>query len=123
MSAQILAVKGKPALVVLPIAEYERLRAMAEDAADIAAYDQGLASIREGDAESFSPEFVARLLGGESKLKVWREHRGLASATLARRCAVTPAALSMIESGKRVPSLALARKLARALGCDLDDLV
>ena len=52
-----------------------------------------------------------------------REIRGWTAAELARRAAVSEAAVSMIEARKRKPSAVTVAKLARALGLPLADLL
>jgi HTH-type transcriptional regulator, competence development regulator len=57
-------------------------------------------------------------------LKRLREQRGLSQAALARQARVTQAAISQWESGIRaVPNLALALRVAKALGVELRELV
>jgi transcriptional regulator with XRE-family HTH domain len=57
-------------------------------------------------------------------LKRLREQRGLSQAALARQARVTQAAISQWESGVRVvPNLALALRVAKALGVELRELV
>jgi transcriptional regulator with XRE-family HTH domain len=51
-----------------------------------------------------------------STVRVQREQRGLTIAALARDVGVTAAAVSQIESGAVLPSLATLRKLAASLG-------
>lgn len=123
MSAQIITSNGKPAFAVLPIAEYERLLALAEDRADIDDARRVAARIGSGEEETFPAEFVAALLAGKTRpLRLWRKHRGLTLEALGEACGVTRSALSQIESGKTRASARLLRKLANALSCDMDDL-
>ena len=110
-------------LVVLPRADYERLTAAAEDAADALAYDRAKAALASGADELVSAEVAERLLTGESSLRVWRRYRGLTQTALARAAAVPQSVISAIETGKRSPSLKTLRALARALGVDLEDLM
>lgn len=55
-------------------------------------------------------------------LRAARAQRGLSQAELAARAEVTRQAISAIESGKAVPTMAVALRLARALGRRVDDL-
>lgn len=57
-----------------------------------------------------------------ARLKRLREARGLSQRALARACGVTSQAVSLIEAGRREPSLAMARRLAEALGVGLSEL-
>ena len=61
-----------------------------------------------------------RVLGGA--VKRLRELSELTQDQLATRCGVNHAYLSNIERGKRQPSLALMRRIARELGVDLGDI-
>ena len=89
---------------------------MLEDAAATAAYD------RSRDQERVPIELVDRLLAGESPVKVWREYRGLSQRALAARAGLDFTYLSQIETGARKGPVKTMKKLAEALGIDLDDL-
>ncbi len=53
-----------------------------------------------------------------------REERGLSQKALAERAGVTDAYITMIEKGKRKnPSLAILKRLARALGVPVGELL
>lgn len=116
MNVQIIESDGKPAFVVVPMAEWEALMAKLEDLQDIADAKAAAAE------ESFPADIVDRLLSGERPLRVWRDHRGKTLQDLADECGVTRQMLSMIERGKARPSAELLARLATALGCDMDDL-
>jgi len=115
MNAQIITSNGKPAFAVLPIAEYQRLL-----------IDEGnrvSARIASGEEETLPAEFVAALVDGKTHpLRLWRRHRGLTLAALAKACGVTRSALSQLESRRTQASAALLKRLAEALDCDMDDL-
>jgi transcriptional regulator with XRE-family HTH domain len=55
-------------------------------------------------------------------LKGLREGRGLTQVQLAQRSGVPIGSLRNYEQGHRTPLLDQAAKLAKALGCSLDDL-
>lgn len=116
MNAQIIEMDGKPAFVVVPVAQWSALLARLEDLQDIA---DARAALGE---ETLPVEFVERRLNGESPLKLWREHRGLTLQALADRAHCTRQMLSMIEHGKAAPSAGLLARLASALDCDMDSL-
>ena len=88
------------------------------DVTGIAAYDAAVAR----NEESFPLEVVDRLIAHESPLKVFREYRGLTQDTLAKNAGTNAAYLSQIETGRRTGSVRLLRRLADALGVELDDL-
>ena len=91
----------------------------ADEAEDIAAYD----AAKRRNEDSFPLEVVDRQIAGGSPLKVFREYRGLTQSTLAKNVGTSAAYLSQIETGRRAGSVKLLRRLADALGVELDDLV
>ena len=77
-----------------------------------------------GEEEAIPADVVDRLLDGpDSKLKVWREYRGLTIRKLAKAAECRPAYVSEIESGKKDGSVRIMKALSSALKVDLDDLV
>ena len=100
-------------LVVMRPADLEEL---IEDAAANAAF------YATRDQESVPAETVDRLVAGENPIKVWREYRSLSQRALAARAGLYFAYLSQIETGARKGTTATLKKLAEALGVDLDDL-
>ncbi len=106
-------------LVVLPLAEYERL----VDQVDIANADRIMADIDAGREELVPSEIVNRLLDGENPVRVWRGHRGMSARDLAAATGLSAPYISEIESGKKDGSVAAMKKIAEALEVDLDDLV
>jgi len=51
-----------------------------------------------------------------------RRERGLTQAELAKLIGVTTSAVGNWESGERIPRLPTLRKLADALGCQIEDI-
>lgn len=94
----------------------ENIAELVEDLEATAAYH------RTGDQESVPAEMVDRLLAGENPVKLWREYRGLSQRALAEQAGLNFAYLSQIETGARKGTRAAIKKLAGALGLDLDDL-
>ena len=94
-----------------------------EDARDVALVDAFYERLGRGEEERVPDEVVARLLAGESPVRVWREHRGLTQQALADRAEISKNYLSQIETGARDGRVRVLQALARALGVDLDDLV
>lgn len=123
MNVQIISHNGTPEYAVIPYQEFEHLLESAEMLDDIHAFDAATSRITSGDAELFPDSLIEQLLSDEHPLKVWREYRCLTLATLASACTVTTSALSLIEKGKREPSVALLKRLALALRCDMDNLI
>jgi len=56
-------------------------------------------------------------------LREAREQRGLTALQLAASAGVTPYTVSLITGGRLLPSIAQARKLARALGVEPSEVV
>jgi putative transcriptional regulator len=57
-----------------------------------------------------------------NRLKEMRTAAGLTQAELAERVAVSRKTVNTVENGVFVPSTTLALKLARALGCRVEDI-
>jgi DNA-binding XRE family transcriptional regulator len=110
-------------MVILPEAEFRALAAAAEDAADVRAYDKAKQRLNARESELVPSEIVDRLLGGENRIRVWRDHRGMTAAELARKAGIARAYLTQIENGKRAGAVATIRKLAKALRVEVDDLI
>lgn len=81
-------------LAVIPEADYRRLAEAAEDLADIAAYDEPKKRLAEGKSELVPLELYDRIAAGESRVRVWREHRGLKVQELAGRAGIKSPFLS-----------------------------
>ena len=122
MTVQKIVTPEGETLVVLPLAEYERLREAADDLEDVVAGDKARAEIAAGRDELVPAAMLDRLLDGENAVRVWRQHRGMNARQLAAAAGLSAAYLSEIETGRKAPGLAALRKLAVALQVDLDDL-
>ncbi len=109
-------------MVTIPIAEYERLCAAAEDLDELQAYDRSKAALISGDEELIPASYLDRLLDGESPLRVYRDLRGLTQSALAQKADVNRVTVAEIETGRKHGSVATLRALADALGVTLDDL-
>ncbi|HQM44589.1 MAG TPA: helix-turn-helix transcriptional regulator [Smithellaceae bacterium] len=122
MNVQIIEHEGAPEYAIVPYEEWKKMITRLEELEDVRDARNIRAAIAEGE-ETFSNEFVKRLSAGESRMKVWREYRNYTLARLAKACGVSVAALSQIENNKRAPSVDLLVKLARALDCDMEDII
>ena len=116
---QIIECDGKPEYAVIPYAEYEEMSRLSEAMRDIHAYDAALAD----EGEAVPQEMMRRLVVGEPPIRLWREHRGLTRTELAEQAQIDKTYLSQLESGRKVGSVAVLRRLATTLSVDLDDLV
>ncbi|NJS40133.1 MAG: helix-turn-helix domain-containing protein [Rhodobacteraceae bacterium] len=110
-------------LVTIPRSEYDRLRAAAEDLADLQAHDHAKARLSSGEEELVPAPIANRLLDGENPLRVYRDLRGLTQAALASKAGVNRVTIAEIETGRKQGSVATLRALAAALTITLDDLV
>jgi DNA-binding XRE family transcriptional regulator len=109
-------------MVILPLAEYERLVDAAEDLSDVRAYDRAKQRLATGEDELIPAEFVDRMLDGENKLRVWREYRGLTVKALAEATGLAAPYISQIETGVREGTIETFKKIAAALRVDIDDI-
>lgn len=113
----------KGEVAILPRAEYERLVALAAEAAEDAGTGRLVAKAREEIAagEPVFPLAIAEALAdGENPIRVLRGFRGMTQVELATAAELTQGYLSDLESGKRKGPLELHQRLARALGVPLD---
>jgi DNA-binding XRE family transcriptional regulator len=111
-------------LVVLPRADYEKLRrAASEEGSDVRAYDAAKRRLAAGEDELIPAEFAERLLEGDNPVRVWREYRGLSIKELAGKAGITAAYLSQIETGVREGKVSTMKAIADSLGLTVDDLI
>ncbi len=123
MNAQTIITPAGERLVLVSEADYRALVEAAEDNADRLAVAEFRRRLSAGEEEMIPVAVVDRLLSGENRVRVWREHRGLTATALAERAGIAQAFLSQIETGRRDGTVETLRKLARALDLTLDDLV
>lgn len=109
-------------MVTIPREEYDRLRAAAEDQADLQSEDRATAALAGGADELIPTDCANRLHDGKKPLRVHRDLRGLTQATLAEKAGVSRVTVAEIETGRKQGSIATLRALARALDVTLDDL-
>lgn len=94
-----------------------------EDIDDREQVDAFEAALARGDEELVPSSVAERLLAGEHPVKVWRKYRGLTQAALAAEAGLNKVHLSQIETRRRVGTLYTLRRLAAALGVDIEDLL
>jgi putative molybdopterin biosynthesis protein len=63
-----------------------------------------------------------RVLAIENRIRNRRQAARLSQQELARRCGLTRQAINAIEAGQYIPSTLVAMRLARALGCRVEEL-
>ncbi|WP_456379902.1 helix-turn-helix domain-containing protein [Thiolapillus sp.] len=121
---QIIEKNGQPEYAVIPIDQYRRLLALAEDTEDFRAAERAVAELVSGEDELIPGDIVDKLFSGEpSPVLVWREYRGLTQEALAKKAGVGSSYISQIESGKKPGSVTVLKKIATALRVSIDDLV
>lgn len=123
MTVQFITTDDGRRLAVLPEAEYLALLEAKEDREDIAAVREFDTKLARGEEELIPARYVDRMIAGESKVRVWREYRGLTVKALAQASGLAPAYVSQIETGRREGTVETYKKIAQALGLGIDDLV
>lgn len=113
---------GEP-IVILPEAEFERMRELAEDAVDAAVVARSRADLDAGREELLSADEVDALLAARTPLAFWRRKRNIAPERLAERIGADPASLMEVERGERVGDVHLYQQLAEALNIAIEDLI
>jgi mRNA interferase RelE/StbE len=113
--------RGKE-FAILPMDGLRKLVDAAEMLADVKAYDAAKGRLKRGEDEWIPLAITERRLAGESAVKVWREHRGMTQAALAKASGVSRPMIAGIEAGHKRGGIATLKKLARALKIDLDHL-
>lgn len=117
--AQIIYQGGKPAFAVIPWDDYVALGGDARSMTD----EEIFRAAEAADEEIFPADVVNRLVAGESPIKVYREHRGLTQADLAKAVSSDRFYISQLETGPRTGSIKILKKIAAVLAVDLDDLI
>lgn len=110
-------------VAILPRAEYERLKAIAEEADEDAGTARLVATAQRELAEggALLPLTVMdRLATGENPVRVLRQFRDRTQAELAASVQIAQNYLSDIEAGKRKGPFELHRKIAASLGVPFD---
>ncbi len=121
MTVQFVEIAGQK-MAMLPVAEFERLVDLAEDKLDVSA---AIAAQRRREAgEEYVPfKVIDRIIAGENPLKVWRKHRGLTQALLAKTAGINQAFVSFLEKDEKGASVETWQSLAKALDVELEDIL
>lgn len=109
-------------MVTIPREEYDRLRAAADDLADLHSYEHVKAALTGGNEEMIPAPYANQLLNGENPLRIYRNLRGMTQATLAEKAGVGRVTVAEIETGRKQGSVGTLRVLAETLGVSMDDL-
>ena len=114
---------SKGQIAILPRAEYERLKAIADEAAEDAGTARLVAKARReiaGDSPLFPLTVIERLAAGENPVRVLRGFRNMTQEELAASVQIKQNYLSDIETGKRKGPFELHRKIAASLNVPFD---
>ena len=87
----------------------------AEMLADVKAYDDAKARLKDREDELIPLEIAERRLRGEPALRIWREHRGLTQEQLAKQAKVSRALIAAIETKRKAGSVSTWKRLGAAL--------
>ena len=107
---------GRPAFIVIPVAEYEALLEQADEAAAQRAYDAF-----EAKTETFPDAVADSLIAGVHPIRVFREYRGMSQAELAAMAGTSQVTISQIETGARTGSVDMLKLISAALKVDIDE--
>lgn len=102
-------------MVILPAAEFARLKLLAQEGEELAEGQKILARIEAGEGTMPSEVLSMILDEGLHPVAAWRKHRRLSQAALARRARLSQVWVSRIERGGGYGSRETRRKLADAL--------
>lgn len=113
----------KGEIAILPRAEYERLKKLADDAMEDIGTARLVARAKKdiaGGGPLLPKDVVDRLAKGENPIRVLREFRGETQIELAVAVGITQGYLSDLETGNRKGPMALHQKIAQRLGVSLE---
>jgi DNA-binding XRE family transcriptional regulator len=110
-------------MVLLSVAEYERLIEAAEDLRDSEIAEHSRREIDAGTEELLTHAEVKEMLAAKTPLAFWRKKRSMTQAALATATGVAQGFLSEIESGQKPGTAATSKKIADALRITVDDLI
>ena len=93
-----------------------------EDLIDALEASQAMARIAAGE-ETWPMELIVALHETDSRIRTYRQYRGMTMMELAKAAGISQPHLSNIENGKKTGSVDVLKRIATVLKVDLDDLV
>jgi DNA-binding XRE family transcriptional regulator len=75
------------------------------------------------EEETYLAELVAKLVGSENAVRVFRIWRGMNAGELAKKSEISAPHLSEIENDNKAGSLPVMKRLAAALAVDLEEII
>lgn len=122
MTVQFIETPGGR-MAVLPEEDYRLLLDAAQDASDLAAVQAFEQRLSAGEEELLPEAMVRRLVQGENAVRVWRDHRGLSLEAFSQAAGLDEGTVRAAEAGTADVTVETMRRLAQALGVDVEDLV
>jgi DNA-binding XRE family transcriptional regulator len=112
----ILEYHGKPAFVVIPFNEYQKL---IEFKNQYMTDEELYIEVLNKKDEYFPEELVQKILNGSNPIKTYREYRGLSQEELALSIGKSKQYISALEKGERNGTITTFKKLSKALDIDM----
>jgi DNA-binding XRE family transcriptional regulator len=79
--------------------------------------------IERREEEVYPAALVSAIIGGENPIRAFRIWRGLSAGELANQAGISAPYLSEIENGNKAGSLPVLKRIAVALGVDLEEII
>lgn len=116
---QTFAAPDGTQMVILPAAEFARLKLLAQEGEDLSEAQKTLAMIEAGEG-TMPGEVLDLILDGRMHpVAAWRRHRRLSQAALAKKARLSQVWISRIERGGGYGSRDTRRRLAAALAAPI----
>ena len=112
---------GGTEYVVIEKADYDAMRAIAEDGEDSAV--AAAARLDDDATDDWPGDVVHRILDGEHPVRVLREWRGLTIAALAKQAGCAASYVSQLENDTRVGTIETMVAIAVSLEVEADELL
>ncbi|HYE34205.1 helix-turn-helix transcriptional regulator [Methylocaldum sp.] len=122
MNVQIIEKEDHTKWAMIPYDDYVSLVELAELATDMASGIDVEPHIAPGE-EQLPEDLMARLLGGENAIRIWREFRGLTQQDLAERAGITESFIGLLERGRPTCRIDKLTRIAEVLGVHLEQII
>ena len=119
---QIISKKGQPAFVVLPHADWLKIRKALAQQDDVQAYDTAKRDWERTGRQTYPAAIARQLASGTHPVAVFRTWRGLSQKQLADKTGLNVQSISHIETGVRKGGICSLRKIAKALDVSIETL-
>jgi DNA-binding XRE family transcriptional regulator len=115
MDVQIYTTPDGMERVSLPRSEYQDLIDARDHAIAMRDVAAGAPVLTENELDGF--------LAASSPLAFWRKRAGMTQTALAQKAGITQAFLAQIETGSRDGTVAVLKRISKALGVRIEDLI